>query len=93
VTKEALESQMQTLKETLTNQGLKVDAIEVNIESFAFDERNQMGKGQANEEQQGKKEKKISVDELLKAFDEEASEEEVLTPILGVAGAMVDYTA
>lgn len=95
VTKEALESQMQTLKENLNNQGIKVEAIEVNIESFAFDERNQMSGGQGKEGQSKPKEKKFSADGVVKAFGEEAAAEEELsnTAAITQSGGNVDYTA
>lgn len=95
VTKEALESQVQTLKETLGNQGIKVDAIEVNIESFAFDERNQMNGGQENGSQSKPKEKKLSAEAIAKAFGEEAEDEEATLDTAGItqSGSNVDYTA
>lgn len=88
VTKEALESQMQTLKESLNSQGIKVEAIEVNIESFAFDERNQMNGGQGSNGQSKPKERQ-------NAFGEEiAGEEEGIdTASITQSGSQVDYTA
>lgn len=94
VTKEALESQMQTLKDNLNSQGIKVEAIEVNIESFAFDERNQMGGGQENSGQSKPKERKLSSDDIARAFGEDADGEEVSadTAAITQTGGSVDYT-
>lgn len=49
--KEALESQMITLKETFDEQGLKVDAVEVTVSEFGLKRDN----GQPQQEQAGKK--------------------------------------
>lgn len=94
VTKEALESQMQTLKENLTSQGIKVDAIEVNIQSFAFDERNQMGSGQEKEGQSKSRERKLTPEDIAKALGEDTDAEEALSTIpVSDSGGNVDYTA
>lgn len=95
VTKEALESQVQNLKETLSGQGIKVDAIEVNIESFAFDERNQMNGGQEENGQSKPKEKKLSAEAIAKAFGEESESGEDTLDTTGItqSGSNVDYTA
>lgn len=94
VTKEALESQIQTLKENLNNQGIKVDAIEVNIQSFAFDERNQMNGGQEQGGQSKPKERKLTAEDISRAFGEEPEEEEILsTADITQSGSNVDYTA
>lgn len=94
VTKEALEGQMQTLKENLTSQGIKVDAIEVNIQSFAFDERNQMGSGQEKKEQSKSRERKLTPEDIANALGEDTDEEEALSTIpVNDSGGNVDYTA
>lgn len=36
--KEAIESQMQTLRQNLENQGIKVESIEVNVSNFSFEQ-------------------------------------------------------
>jgi len=48
VAKEALESQMITLKETFAEQGLKVDAVEVTVSDFGLEHQNR----EAEQEQQ-----------------------------------------
>lgn len=95
VTKEALESQMQTLKESLNSQGIKVEAIEVNIESFAFDERNQMNGGQENHGQSKPKERKLTTEDIQKAFGEDITgeEEKIDTVAITQSGSQIDYTA
>lgn len=56
VTKEAIESQLQTFKENLINQGIKVEAIEVNVSNFSFEggSLDQSNRNQ-QEAEQGKK--------------------------------------
>lgn len=49
----ALESQMQTLKETFENQGLKVEAVEVSVSNFDFSQNSQTGYNE-QESNQGK---------------------------------------
>ncbi|MFW5667981.1 MAG: flagellar hook-length control protein FliK [Acetivibrio ethanolgignens] len=95
VTKEALESQMQTLKESLNSQGIKVEAIEVNIESFAFDERNQMNGGQENHGQSKSKERRLTTEDIQKAFGEDINgeEETIDTAAITQSGSQVDYIA
>ena len=96
VTKEALESQIQTLKENLNNQGVKVDAIEVNIQSFAFDERNQMSGGQGgNNEQSKPRERKLTAEDIQKAFAEDSVVEEAVPDTVAItqSGSNIDYTA
>ena len=51
--KQALESQMMTLQDSLNQQGLKVEAVEVSVSTNAFDSnldqgRDEQGKSQSN---------------------------------------------
>lgn len=95
VTKEALESQVQILKENLSSQGIKVDAIEVNIQSFAFDERNQMNGGQEESGQSKPKGKQLSAEEIARAFGEDTDSENEPpdTVTITQSGGNVDYIA
>lgn len=52
--KEALESQLQVFKENLNIQGLKVDAIEVNVSNFNFEGSNQMDQSNSNQQEAAK---------------------------------------
>jgi flagellar hook-length control protein FliK len=45
VTKQALESQLEMLKETIAEQGIKVEAIEVSVSGFTFADSNNAQKG------------------------------------------------
>ena len=46
VTKQALESQLEMLKETIAEQGIKVEAIEVSVSGFTFADSNNAQKGE-----------------------------------------------
>lgn len=56
--KEALESQMQQLKESFANQGLKVESVEVTVSNFAFKDQTSSQNGQESE-QSGNKNKRF----------------------------------
>ncbi len=57
IAKEAIESQLITLKETIENQGIRVEAIEVTVSSFDFGQSKD-GKPAQNEKQEEKKNRK-----------------------------------
>lgn len=92
ISKEAIESQIQSLKETLINQGLKVDAIEVTVSSYAFDQNSK----EASDNQQGTKEgssgKKISLEDAMNMTDD-AEIEDSVESASSISGSLVDYTA
>jgi flagellar hook-length control protein FliK len=52
--RKALESQITTLKENIQNQGIKVDAVEVTVQSHSF-EANQQFAGQQSASEQGRR--------------------------------------
>ncbi|MCH5251984.1 MAG: flagellar hook-length control protein FliK [Lachnospiraceae bacterium] len=87
--KEALESQMITLKQTFEEQGLKVEAVEVTVSEFGLDSQS----GQKSQEQSEGKSKD-------RRFREEAGLEEGKEEVTGATEAarrdedsVVDYTA
>lgn len=92
--KQALESQVVVLRENLEQAGVKVEAIEVTVESHAF-ERNLQQQGQSgNGEEQSKKRstRRINVNELSE--EEGLEEADLLTKkIMEANGNTVDYTA
>lgn len=93
--KEAIESQIATLKDTLEAQGLKVDAVEVTVEANNFDF---MSQSQTNQENQNSQEKVKKTGGKLRMMDD--SEEEVIeqeerssiNASIG-KGTMVDFSA
>ncbi|MGN0376022.1 MAG: flagellar hook-length control protein FliK, partial [Suilimivivens sp.] len=95
--KAAIESQISILKDTLREQGVKVEAVEVTVESHAFESN--LWQGQEREEgnaYQGsrKSPRRINLNVLEEGFEEEADEEELLAAeIMKANGGTVDYTA
>ncbi len=90
--RQALEAQVQELKNTFEEQGLKVEAVEVTVASFEFNQSDQTGNG---EEQQGQKKQSGRNLSLEDAFLEEAEsdlEEKAAASISGT-GTNINYTA
>lgn len=86
--KRALEGQLLTLKENFENQGIKVDAVEVTVQSRAFDGNAQFGNRQ-QQETSGKARRRINLDDLN--FDDDEPEAE--QSIIANANSSVEYTA
>lgn len=95
--KEAIESQIMELKESLKDQGVKVEAVQVTVESHGFESNLWQGQGgeQNAASQNGKRTpRRINLNDLDDFFEEEASEEEILNArVMEMNGTTVDYTA
>ncbi len=89
----ALEGSIQTLKETLQNQQLKVEAIEVMVSTSSFSEQ-QFENEQANDGQQAndRQTRRIHLDELEDVQDL-TEEEQLNVDMMRQEGRSVDYTA
>lgn len=86
VAKEAIESQIGALYETLEQQGLKVDAIEVTVAGFGFD----MNKETSDQQQRQQQSKKSGI-----SFDEDglsSSEDDTMTDLY-LGDSTVNYVA
>lgn len=99
--KNALETQIVTLKENLEQQGLKVEAVEVTVASHEF-ERNLDGNSEdrdayTNEAENKIKRRPLRRIDLNAAEDmediEEAAEEKIIRDMMRINGNTVDYTA
>lgn len=94
--KAAIESQIVQLRNNFEEQGLKVESVEVTVESHQF-ERNLNGDGSGQEQaQQGKKKniRKINLNELNPESEAELNEEEQIAVAMMTAdGSTVDFTA
>lgn len=88
VAKEAIESQIQILKENLNNQGVKVESIDVTVSNFTFSESNETFK-EGQEQKQSKRPLKLD------SFDEsnDLSIDESITTEMLMNGSTVSYTA
>lgn len=95
--KAAIESQIVTLQESLKEQGVKVQAVQVTVENHGFESN--LWQGQGREEnassQNGRKTpRRINLSALNGLPEEEVSEEDVLTArMMQANGNTVDYTA
>lgn len=92
----ALESQMVQLKESFSEQGVKVEAIEVTVETHQFEENLEQGQRQ-NQNTDGKKSKarRIKLDGPLtmEELSGMGEEEQLAAQIMEANGSTVDYTA
>lgn len=97
VVKAALESQMVQLKESLQDQGIKVESIEVTVESHAFERNLDQGKGNSQgqmEEGKKKSTRKLSLNEMSSMeIDSLEEEEQLVVSMMRQNGNTVDYTA
>ncbi|MCM1111796.1 MAG: flagellar hook-length control protein FliK [Muribaculum sp.] len=96
--KAALESQMVQLKESFEEQGVKVEAIEVTVQTHEFEQNLEQGRGrQPQESAEGKRPRTRRI--TLNGFDEpeflgETEEEDRMTAeMMAASGTTVDYTA
>lgn len=98
VVKEALEAQISTLRESLNQAGVKVDAIEVTIASHEF-ERNLEQQSQNPEEQMNaqetnvKKRRNLNLDSLDELSGMMTEEEALVAQMMKDNGNSVDFTA
>lgn len=90
--KEAVESQMITLKETLAQQGIKVETIEVTVASYSFEQNNQSDEANQMMQKKQRGRQKITFEEAI-AMSEEPLEVDDTMNHNGVTGYTVDYTA
>lgn len=96
VVKEALETQIATLRENLVQAGVKVDAIEVTIASHEFERNLEQNQNAPKEEQmveeQPQKRRNITVDALDELAGVMTEEETLVAQIMRDNGNSVDYT-
>ena len=95
--KAAIEGQIAELKEALREQGIKVEAVEVAVQSNGFESSLWQGQGrEENAASQGnrKSPRRIDITNLDALFEEEAAPEDVLAAkMMEANGNTVDYTA
>lgn len=94
--KAAIESQTAELKETLKNQGIRVEAVEVAVESHAFESNLWQGQDRdesASYQSERKSPRRINLD-ALEGLEELAEEEDrLVAEMMEANGNTVDYTA
>ncbi|MBQ9120663.1 MAG: flagellar hook-length control protein FliK [Lachnospiraceae bacterium] len=91
----AIESQLSVLRENLQNQGLKVEAIEVTVSNFEFqqgDLNNTDTSGQQQENGGRAARRNLTLEEAL-SFDEVTEEESLALDMMERSGNQVDFIA
>ena len=96
--REAIESQIVILKENLNNQGIKVEAVEVTVESHAFDANANQNQNNGFDEQREQAQKKnnrpLRLDSLDELNMEELTEEErIVMDMMASEGNQINFTA
>ena len=93
--KRAVESQMSMLKENLESQGIKVDAVEITVQSHAFEGGQNLQGNNSQQEKAGKEGKRhLDLSSLDELSDDELSEDEVAAKNAVMnENSSVEYTA
>jgi flagellar hook-length control protein FliK len=91
ISKEAIESQINTLRETLNQQGIKVDSIDVTVASYTF-EQNPNEQAETREEGKRNSGNRIILEDAMNMSEDTTASEEAAEP-LGIPGSTIDYTA
>ena len=92
VAKEAIESQMTTLKESFASQDIKVDAVEVTIASKEFEQNLDKGADNSAEQNENKRRKHISTEELAEINGTATDKETSIDNVLKEMGTTVNYS-
>lgn len=92
ISKEALEGQMQSLRDTLEQQGIKIESIEVTVEAYAFNENAPEDQNGHAKENEGTSGRKITLEEAL-SMSEAADEQNYSPDSDGLRGSLIDATA
>ncbi len=96
--KAVLESQMIQLKQSFEEQGVKVEAIEVTVQTHQFEQNLEQGRGrQPQETTEGRRSRTRRINlggtEEMIASDEMESEDRIAAEMLRANGGTVDFTA
>lgn len=96
IVKEALEMQVATLRENLSQAGVKVDSVEVTIASHEFErnlEQNEQGQQQNPDESKKAPRRNLKLDSLDELSGLMSEEEALVAQIMRDNGNSVDFTA
>ena len=96
--KAALESQMVQLKESFAEQGVKVEAIEVTVQTHQFEQNLEQGRGhntnQENEAGVGRKRtRRINLNAAFAEEEPQTEEDRIAADMMSANGNTVDFTA
>ena len=97
--KAAIESQMVQLKESFAEQGVKVEAIEVTVQTHQFEQNLEQGRGRQSQSEQSTvgrtRTRRINLNGLddLEMAQELEEEDQLTAEMMAANGQTVDYTA
>lgn len=92
--KTVLENQLAVLRENFQQQDIKVEAIEVTVESHQFESNLEQGRQRNAEEQQGRRPRRRRLDMSGLETGEELTEpEQIAAEMMAANGSSVDYLA
>lgn len=95
--KAALESQMIQLKESFEQQGVKVEAIEVTVQTHQFEENLEQGQNRQSQEPDGRRNRTRRINlngpDDLSGTGEFEEADQLAAEMLAAGGGTVDYTA
>lgn len=92
ICKEAIEGQLNALKETLSQQGIKVEVIEVTVSANYFDQSSNEGTQNQPDEKKNGSGKHITLEEAMN-MTELPDGESNLQSLTETLGSQIDYTA
>lgn len=91
--KRAIESQVATLKESFESQGLKVDAVEVTVQSHGYEANQNFAQQEQQQRENTRTRRRIRPEELSALNEEEMTEENGLDILRTSENSSVEYTA
>ena len=96
--KAALESQMVQLKESFAEQGVKVEAIEVTVQTHQFEQNLEQGRGHnGNQENEAgvsrKRSRRINLNAAFAEEEPQTEEDRIAADMMSANGNTVDFTA
>ena len=92
--KSALEGQMVQLQQQFEAQNIKVEAIEVTVQTHQFESALQQGEAKEQQAEEGKKSRVRKIDlNQLENVEEISEEERLVAEMMAASGSTVDYLA
>ena len=91
IAKEAVEGQLIMLKDTLAQQGIKVESIEVTVASYTFDQESHSDDANQHMNKKQRSGHRITFEEAVTMSEEPLEKADAI--LAGTAGYTIDYTA
>ena len=96
--KAALESQMVQLKESFAEQGVKVEAIEVTVQTHSFEQNLEQGRGNQSDQESGagvsrRRTRRINLNTAFVEDEPQTEEDRIAADIMSANGNTEDFTA